>query len=73
MSEPPKLKDAYPIYYPKRPYTNTQQRENILSARITKFAKNKNEEENRTWKDSFSTFFGKSSKEHMLHFQKNIK
>lgn len=73
MSGLPKLIDAYPIYYQKIPYMNTQKSENILSVRITKFAKNKKEEEKRTWKYRFSTFFGKSSKKHMLRFPKNIK
>ena len=69
----PKIKRCLFDILPKKTYTNTQQRENIMSARITKFAKNKKEEGNKTWKDSFSTFFGKSSKEHMLYFRKNTK
>lgn len=62
----PQIERCLSNILPKKTYTNTQQRENIMSARITKLAKNKKEEGNRTWKDRFSTFFGKSFKEHML-------
>lgn len=62
----PQIERCLSNILPKKTYTNTQQRENIMSAHITKLAKNKKEEGNRTWKDRFSTFFGKSFKEHML-------